>query len=186
MLILCIRGGIFLKIDINNLHIPRWNELPSIDLYLDQIVTLINSTLSPYIFFGNIDDKNKENLLLSKTMINNYVKHNLIEAPIKKKYSKIQIAKVVVSCVLKQVFSMDDINKLISIALKESDIVSSYNSFCEQFEKALKATFNKENLSDTYSSNNANKYLLNSVLFSCSYKIYITYTLTKTTIESKN
>lgn len=170
---------LILELDIKQLHIPRWNELPNIELYLDQVVTLINSTLSSYIFFNSINEKKGESVLLSKTMINNYVKYNLIEAPIKKKYSKIQIAKVFVICVLKQVFSMDEINKLINIALKESDIITSYDSFCEQFEKALNCTFTKEDFIDTYSSNNSNKYLLKSVLLSCSYKIYISYTLSK-------
>ena len=36
---------------VESFHIPRWNELPTIDLYLDQVVNLINSFLSPYIFF---------------------------------------------------------------------------------------------------------------------------------------
>lgn len=168
-----------MEIDIKQLHIPRWNELPNLELYLDQVVTLVNSTLASYIFFNNINEKKSESTLLSKTMINNYVKFNLIDAPIKKKYGKIQIAKVFVICVLKQVFSMDEISKLINIALKESDIVTSYDSFCEQFEKALKCTFTKEDFIDTYSSNNSNKYLLKSVLLSCSYKIYITYALSQ-------
>ena len=67
-------------LSIDKFHLPRWNELPNIDLYLDQVVNLINSTLSPYIFLNN--DEKKENIqVLTKTMINNYVKNNLIEAP---------------------------------------------------------------------------------------------------------
>ena len=45
------------EINIDKFHIPRWNELPNIDLYLDQVVKLINNSLSPYIFFNN---ENKE------------------------------------------------------------------------------------------------------------------------------
>ena len=63
-------------------HIPRWNELPTVELYLDQVVKLINSILAPYINF-NLDPKD-ESELLTKTMINNYVKNNLIEPPVKK------------------------------------------------------------------------------------------------------
>ena len=109
-------------------HIPRWNELPSVDLYLDQVVNLINSCLSPYIFFNN-DYKKGETTLLTKTMINNYVKNNLIEPPIKKQYSKIQIAKLFVICVLKQVYSMQDIKNLINIALKDSSLENAYDKF---------------------------------------------------------
>ena len=128
---------------INKFHLPRWDELPNIDLYLDQVVNLINSTLSPYIFLNN--DKKKENIqVLTKTMINNYVKNNLIEAPEKKLYSKIQLAKLFVICILKQVYSMQDISTLINIALEKTNAEEKYNTFCNLFEKALVCTFNQE------------------------------------------
>ena len=154
---------------INKFHIPRWNELPNVDLYLDQVVNLINSTLSPYIFLNN--DKKKENIqVLTKTMINNYVKNNLIEAPEKKLYSKIQLAKLFVICILKQVYSMQDISTLISIALEKTKAQEKYDTFCELFEKALVCTFNQEEFKD---NNAENSNLLRYVLLSCSYKIYV-------------
>ncbi len=164
---------------IENFHIPRWIELPSIEQYLDQVVKLINSCLTPYIFFNNNYSK-EENTLLSKTMINNYVKNNLIEAPIKKQYSKTQIAKLFVICVLKQVYSMQDIKNLIEIALKNSTIENAYDKFCNLFEQALRCTYNKKDFIDNNSSSD-NLYLLKSVLLSCSYKIY-----TQNTISIQN
>lgn len=157
-------------ITIDNFHIPRWIELPSVELYLDQVVKLINSCLSPYIFFYS-DYSKEENALLTKTMINNYVKNNLIEAPIKKQYSKVQIAKLFVICVLKQVYSMQDIKTLIDIALEDSTIENAYNKFCNLFEQALDCTYNRKDFIDNTSSSD-NLYLLKSVLLSCSYKIY--------------
>ena len=152
-------------------HIPRWNELPSVDLYLDQVVNLINSCLSPYIFFNN-DYKKGETTLLTKTMINNYVKNNLIEPPIKKQYSKIQIAKLFVICVLKQVYSMQDIKNLINIALKDSSLENAYDKFCHLFEETLSCTYKRKDfINNNFSSDNL--YLLKSVLLSCSYKIYV-------------
>lgn len=156
---------------IENFHIPRWNELPSIALYLDQVVNLINSYLTPYILFKS-ELKNDENELLTKTMINNYVKNNLIDAPIKKQYSKNQLAKLFVICVLKQVYSMQDIKKLIEIALIDSTIENAYNKFCKLFEEALLCTFTRKDFIDKNSSSD-NLYLLKSVLLSCSYKIYV-------------
>lgn len=156
---------------INKLHIPRWNELPSVDLYLDQVVNLINSCLSPYIFL-NIDYKKGENELLTKTMINNYVKNNLIEPPVKKQYSKIQLSKLFVICVLKQVYSMQDIKNLIDIAMIDSTVQNAYDKFCKLFEEALLCTYNRKDFIDK-NSNSDNLYLLKSVLLSCSYKIYV-------------
>ena len=57
-------------ISLEKVHIPKWNELPNVDLYLDQIVTFINSSLSEFLFLNTSDNK-KENQLLTKTMINN-------------------------------------------------------------------------------------------------------------------
>ncbi len=153
------------------LHIPKWNELPSIDLYLDQVVGLVNKTLSPLNFTGE-EKSGEKSIILSKTMINNYVKNNLIEAPIKKKYGKMQIAKLFVICILKQVYSMNEIKELITIATTNTEIVTSYNSFCILFEKALKCTFEKKDFIDSNDNVNDNKYLLKAVLLSCCYKIY--------------
>ena len=169
------------EFSINNFHLPRWNELPNIDLYLDQVVNLINSTLSPYIFLNN--DKKKENIqVLTKTMINNYVKNNLIEAPEKKQYSKIQLAKLFVICILKQVYSMQDISILISIALENTSAEEKYNSFCNLFEEALRCTFNQKEFIDT---NADNSNLLRYVLLSCSYKIYVQNIIIKEKSEEK-
>ena len=157
------------EISINNFHLPRWNELPNVDLYLDQVVNFINSTLSPYIFLNN--DKKKENIqVLTKTMINNYVKNNLIEAPEKKLYSKIQLAKLFVICILKQVYSMQDISTLISIALENTTAEEKYNRFCDLFEECLRCTFEQKEFVD---HNSNNSHLLRYVLLSCSYKIYV-------------
>lgn len=152
----------------NNLHIPRWNELPDIDLFIEQVVTFINRTLTPYIYTDNTDEAE----LLTKTMINNYVKNNIIEAPNKKQYSKTHLAKLFVICVLKQVYSMQEIKVLIDIALNCSDIQTAYDKFCTLFENALECTYNKTDFIDNYTKND-NQYLLKTVLFSCSYKIYV-------------
>lgn len=103
------------KIEINNFHIPRWEELPNIDLYLDQLVTLLEQYLEPYI-------GTKDGTIITKTMINNYVKQQVIQAPEKKKYNKNHIASLFVICVLKQVYSINDIYELIQLAIKNTDI----------------------------------------------------------------
>lgn len=156
------------NIDIEKFHLPRWDELPSIDLYLDQVVTLINNCLAPYIFYS----ENQDACILTKTMINNYVKHKIIEPPVKKQYTRLQVAKIFSICVLKQVYSMHDIKNLLSIALNGSTAQNSYDKFCNLFEKALLCTYKKIDFIDKNRGND-NVYLLKSVLLSCSYKIYV-------------
>lgn len=153
-------------ISLKEFHIPRWNELPDVDLYLDQVVKLVNSCLAAGGY------KKDDNGILTKTMINNYVKNNLIEPPVKKQYSKIQLAKLFVICILKQVYSMQNIKSLIDIAVVGSDVQAAYDKFCSLFEEALQCTYEKRD----FIRNNAGSdrlYLLKAVLLSCSYKIYV-------------
>ena len=159
------------NISIDKVHIPRWEELPNVDLYMDQILTFINTSLSECINYGS-DEEKENNPILTKTMINNYVKNNILEAPVKKKYSKTQCAKLFVICILKQVFSMNEISSLISLALESTDIIHAYNSFCSLFEEAVISIFEKKEFSKVDTSNEK-RYLLKSVLLSCSYKIYV-------------
>ena len=158
-------------IKINKFHIPRWNELPNIDLYLDQVVNLINSTLSPYIFLNN--DEKKENVqVLTKTMINNYVKNNLIEAPEKKLYSKIQLAKLFVICILKQVYSISDIGKLISLTIEHFELNKAYNRFCANLEVSIKNVFTRKEFPNLEKLTEE-QYLLKNVVQSFADKLYV-------------
>ena len=150
------------------LHIPRWKELPNVDLYLDQVVTLVNETLSSFLSNSNSEE---DALILTKNMINNYVKNKIIEPPIKKKYNKTHLAKFFVICVLKEVYKINDIKILIGLALESAPIEIAYDNFCKLFEKALDCVFSKTDFIDNYSTNDR-KYLLKSVLLSCAYTIY--------------
>ena len=55
-------------------HMPRWDELPDIELYLDQVVNYLEKHLGIYV-------ANKEEKIITKTMINNYVKQEIMPAP---------------------------------------------------------------------------------------------------------
>lgn len=74
---------------------PKWSELPDIDLYLDQVLLYVNQ-------IGEANHQNEKGLTAS--MINNYVKHGHLEKPIKKKYSRKQVARLIVITSLKNVF----------------------------------------------------------------------------------
>ena len=86
---------------INSAHIPTWDELPSLNLYMDQLIFILSEIFEPYF-----DDVPK---LINKAIINNYVKLGYIPAPVKKKYSKEHIAYLVVVCSLKQVMPIADL-----------------------------------------------------------------------------
>lgn len=134
----------------DNVHISRWEEIPDFPLYIDQVVSIIEKSLS---FLKNDNDA-----IITKTMINNYVKHKLVKAPIKKKYEREQIAYFTLICLLKSVFSLDEISKLIQLQQSQKELSVFYNMYCDVFERILKTNHLDSELPDIY-----NKCILSSV-----------------------
>ena len=108
---------------------PKWSELPTIDLYLDQVLLYVNQLDSSSIVD---DDKG-----LTAAMINNYVKNGHLDKPIKKKYSHRQLARLIVITCLKNVFAIQEISKTISSLTKDGDSEAMYDNFvmCMNEEK---------------------------------------------------
>ncbi len=151
-------------------HVPRWEELPEIDLYLDQVVTFMDKYFSNYI---NNSDDTSENKILTKTMINNYVKQKVIDPPVKKKYSRSNLAYLIVICILKQVYSINDISKLIKIGIRNTPINIAYNRFCDFLESAIDSTFNGSiQKFDDFKSSSL-EYLLFNAVQTIASKIYV-------------
>ena len=81
-------------------------DIPSIELYMDQITTFMESKLS-----GN--KRNSDDKILTKTMINNYSKNDLLPPSNKKKYSKDHIILLIYIYYLKNFLSINDIQNLL-------------------------------------------------------------------------
>ena len=150
---------------ITRFHIPRWNELPDIDLYLDQVVNYLERYLSQYA--GEKEDK-----IITKTMINNYVKQGIMPAPEKKKYNRAHIAYLIVICILKQVYSISDIGKLISLTIKSFELNKAYNRFCANIEISIKNVFLKKEFPNMERMTEE-QYLLKNVAQSFADKLYV-------------
>ena len=89
---------------INSAHIPTWDELPSLNLYMDQLIFILSEIFEPYF-----DDVPK---LINKAIINNYVKLGYIPAPVKKKYSKEHMLLLIFIYYFKNLLSFNDIEEL--------------------------------------------------------------------------
>jgi len=152
---------------IMKVHIPRWNELPEIDLYLDQVVNYVEKYLGQY----TVD---KDDKIITKTMINNYVKLGIMPAPEKKKYSRSHIAYLIVICVLKQVYSISDIGKLISLTIQHFELSKAYNRFCANFEVSVRNVFSRKEFPNVEKMTEE-QYLLKNVVQSVADKLYVEF-----------
>lgn len=106
---------IILKDMIRTLELDKSIEvssIPNIDLYMDQVITLFESRLTH-------TKRNKEDKLLTKTMINNYTKDKLLMPALKKKYTREHILLMILLYQLKQILTIADIKELFGSIIKE-------------------------------------------------------------------
>ena len=82
-------------------------DVPNIDLYMDQVTTFMDEHLSDV-------KRSEDDKILTKTMINNYTKNDLLPPPVKKKYSKEHIYVLTFIYYLKNILSISDIQKLLN------------------------------------------------------------------------
>ena len=92
---------------LDRIEYIRSNDIPNIDLYMDQVTTFMESHLKHST--RNPD----EDKILTKTMINNYAKNNLLPPPIRKKYSKEHVLVLIFIYYFKGVMSINDIQVLL-------------------------------------------------------------------------
>lgn len=121
--------------DVAAYRAPRWNSMPDIDLYMDQVLVVLDKYLS--IFKENDDEK-----IVTSAMINNYVKQKITPAPVNKKYTRYHIAFIYVVCVLKNYISLSDTCNGINVLLKGRHTAEAFDMFCEEFDSALDEAFN--------------------------------------------
>lgn len=100
-------------------------DIPDLDLYMDQIMTLFDSHLAN-------NKKNEDDKLLTKTMINNYSKSKVITQVKGKKYTKEQIIQMLMIYQLKNNLSIQEIKDLlIPIYESNTDLSKLYDHFIE-------------------------------------------------------
>lgn len=113
-------------------HISRISEMPRIELYLDQLLTLVSQELE----FMRVPGETP----VTGSMVNNYVKQGVIPPPRKKRYTRRHVASLVFVCALKRVFSIAQVSQLAAQVWDSGlDLEALYDRSCAALERALAA-----------------------------------------------
>ncbi|GFP76895.1 DUF1836 domain-containing protein [Clostridium fungisolvens] len=131
-------NNVDLELDLNNLKMIfedlhfnneiQPEQIPNLDLYMDQVITLFESNL--FETKRSVEDK-----LLTKTMINNYTKDKLLMAAKKKKYTRDHVILMIIIYNLKQSLAINDIKNVLKPIVEKIennekvDIDSLYNKY---------------------------------------------------------
>ena len=92
---------------VEQLTYVKPEEIPSIDLYMDQVLSFINERML------HLTRNPEEDKIFTKTMINNYAKTKILPSPVKKKYSKDHILLLLLIYYFKGVLSVGDTGELL-------------------------------------------------------------------------
>ncbi len=178
---------------LNKINLIDANDIPNIDLYMDQVTTFMESHL------GNLK-RSPDDKVLTKTMINNYAKNHLLPSPDKKKYSRNHMILLTFIYYFKNVLPINDIKTLMSgiteknfAAGSKPELVEIYREviryqpeIMEQVRANLDVVENLAEDSFAKVNNNEEKEDLKLFTLLCllSFDVYIKKTLIESVIDS--
>ena len=114
---------------MQSFHLPTWEELPDLELYMDQVVSLV-------IRYVNLQPHSAlKDSILTASAVNNYVRLKLIPPPVKKRYSRIHLAYLIVICCLKGSMSLSSIQQMFPMNLSE-EVQQIYTNFVHRYRTA--------------------------------------------------
>ena len=143
--------------------LPRYRELPSVGLYLDQTVQLVNSCFRG---FPGVE--------LTPSMVSNYVKKGVISHPVKKKYSREQLASLIYIVLSKNVLSLENIDALFQMQRAHCTAAEAYDYFCDEMENCLPFVFGcTREIRDLAVDAADEKLLLRSTILAAANKMYL-------------
>ena len=111
-------------------RLPEWESLPELELYMDQVVLLMSRYLS---FPPQMEEDEK---VITASIVNNYVRMKIMPPPVKKRYSRVHLAYLLVICTLKQSLSISSIQRLMPVGLEEEEVRRLYTRFVRQYAGA--------------------------------------------------
>ena len=116
---------------LNKINLIDANDIPNIDLYMDQVTTFMESHL------GNLK-RSPDDKVLTKTMINNYVKNHLLPSPDKKKYSRNHMILLTFIYYFKNVLPINDIKTLMSGITEKNFAAGSKPELVEIYREVIR------------------------------------------------
>lgn len=104
-------------------ELPAWDKLPGIELYMDQVIAL----LTQYLNF--LPREEGADNVATPAMINNYVKMKILPPPVKKRYSRMHLAYLIMVCMLKQALGIAPVQQILPYGAPEEQVRATYDAF---------------------------------------------------------
>jgi len=147
---------------VSAFHLPRYDELPDMGLYLDQATKYVNRYMSLCA------------CRITPSMVSNYVKQRIIPGPKGKTYEKEALACLIYVSFMKTVIPLDQIRFMFLTQQRSYELKVAYDYFCDEFENLLHFAFGLKEKPDAVGHDSTDeKELLRSALLSAAHRIYL-------------
>ena len=152
-----------LRSALRDYTLPRYEQIPNIGLYLEQLTKYISEYTEPLGLSP-----------LTGSMVSNYVKQGIIDRPSKKQYSRDQIAHLIFIALAKSILSLDDLQKFITLQQRTYAVSTAYDYFCRELEAGLHFVFEPGEESVRVPPNGEDeKAILRNIVITIAHKIYL-------------
>jgi hypothetical protein len=148
---------------VRDFRMPRYEEIPNVGLYLEQTTKYIAEYLAPL-----------QEGAITSSMVSNYVKKGLVASPVKKQYSREQIAYLMFIALAKNVLSLDNLVRFIRLQQQTYTAERAYDYLCAEFENVLQYVFGlKPEMDNVGMDSSDEKFMLRATIITVAHKIYL-------------
>lgn len=150
-----------IKTSLDTFVLPSWKEIPDVGLYLDQVTKYINSFLVDF-----------PEMVVTPSMISNYVKLKIVDKPEKKVYNREQIARFLFIAMSKTVVSMNHIKRIFVIQKKSYTPEEAYTYFQTELKQALVALYDTQ-AKDIKKDISEEQRMVKHIVVAIAHKVYL-------------
>ena len=148
---------------IEAFRLPAYQEIPDVGLYLEQTAKYLSDCLAPV-----------QNTPVTGSMISNYVKKGLIAKPVRKQYSREQIAQLMFIAAAKSVLSIDDVHLMLTVQRQTYPSQIAYDYFRTEFKYVLDCVVSCQSELRALDANATDqKVMLRNTIIALAHKIYL-------------
>lgn len=146
----------------NEFDLPKYSEIPDVGLFLEQVSKYINGYVE---LFGEPG--------LTGSMISNYVKKGIIDRPVRKQYSRAQIATLLFIVLAKTVMSLEDIRSMLDLQQQRCDTEQGYVYFRDHFLEIMEAVSEDQAIQRRSEDEDLTVKMAQNIMITIAHKIYL-------------
>ena len=157
-------------------HLPAYEDIPDVGLFLEQVVQYINSYYAPLTTCA-----------ITASMVSNYVKKGIIARPNRKQYDREQIASLFFITVAKSVVTLEELQAIFRVQRRSYPPATAYNYFRMEMENVLYFVFGLKDAPDAVGvEQTEEKTMLRNIIIAAAHRLYLAAYLQALSAETGN